>query len=262
MANTWIRKPTPVTIRVISAESGSHNSSRLAPMAGIQDQSRMVVASPSPWKNGNAPTNPTRNERPIAADARRPAMGSGRRWPTKWRKSAPASGSRITNQRRSIARSVTARPLSVLGTWYSVLGRDSRYPVPSTQYAASEASCPSSLHLRELIDRGGGSQPEDRDDDGETDHDLGGGHDEDEEHGHLAVAVVERAAGGDQGQVHRVEHQLDAHEHDQRVAPDEEAQRPDQEQGGGERHIPTRCDHQFLLRSWARATVPAAPMVR
>src|SRR5581483_4269790 len=38
----------------------------------------------------------------------------------------------------------------------------------------------------------------------------------------------------DERQVDRVEHQLDAHEHDDRVSPDEHAERADREQHGGQ----------------------------
>ena len=39
----------------------------------------------------------------------------------------------------------------------------------------------------------------------------------------LPADVVEHAGEGDEGEVDRVEHELDAHEHDERVAPDEHA---------------------------------------
>ena len=50
--------------------------------------------------------------------------------------------------------------------------------------------------------------------------------------------LVELASEGDEGEVDGVEHQLDAHEHHQDVAPDEHADRPDGEQGGGQGEVP------------------------
>ena len=60
---------------------------------------------------------------------------------------------------------------------------------------------------------------EDGDKDAEADHDLGRGHHHHEERQHLAVqAAVVGLGEGDEQQVDRVEHQLDAHEHDDGVA--------------------------------------------
>ena len=47
------------------------------------------------------------------------------------------------------------------------------------------------LQLREVVGGGAGTAAQDRDDDAEADHDLGGGHDQHEEHGGLAVDVAE-----------------------------------------------------------------------
>ena len=48
-----------------------------------------------------------------------------------------------------------------------------------------------------------------------------------------------RCAGeGDEGEVDGVEHQLDAHEHHQRVAPDQQADGADGEQHGGQHEVP------------------------
>ena len=50
---------------------------------------------------------------------------------------------------------------------------------------------------------------------------------------------------GDEGQVHRVEHELDAHEHDQRVAPDQQPDGTHREQNRGEHQVPGGCQfHQ------------------
>ena len=54
-----------------------------------------------------------------------------------------------------------------------------------------------------------------------------------EEDQHLAVEGPQRAAEGDEGQVHRVQHQLDAHEHRDDVAAQEDAHDADGEERPG-----------------------------
>ena len=70
------------------------------------------------------------------------------------------------------------------------------------------------------------------------DRDFGGRDREREEHDHLAVDVVELVGERDEREVHRVEHQLDAHEHHEHVAAHEHADRAD-----GEEH---RRQHQVV----------------
>src|SRR5262249_10352140 len=88
-------------------------------------------------------------------------------------------------------------------------------------------------------------------DDPEADDDLGRGDDQDEEHDDLAGDVVEHAPGGDEREVHGLEHQLDAHEHDERVGAAQEADRAQHEEHGAEHEV---ADRQ-------RAAVHAAPSV-
>ena len=74
-----------------------------------------------------------------------------------------------------------------------------------------------------------------RDDDPQADHDLGRGdahHDQCED---LPGVVAPVAREGDQGQVARVQHQLDREQQDQRAAPREDAEQPDAEDDGGHR---------------------------
>src|SRR5205823_2058976 len=55
---------------------------------------------------------------------------------------------------------------------------------------------------------------------------------------------------GDEGQVDRVQHQLDTHEHDEHIAADEETDRADPEQHGGQRQVPGTGDsHNFVASS-------------
>ena len=72
---------------------------------------------------------------------------------------------------------------------------------------------------------------------------LGGGHDHHEEGGHLPVEVAVHAGERDEREVAGVEHELHAHEHDDRVAPGEHADRADREQDRGE-HDEVRGVHR------------------
>jgi hypothetical protein len=84
--------------------------------------------------------------------------------------------------------------------------------------------------------------PEDGDDDRQTDHDLGGGHHQHEEHRDLTVDQTQRPPGRHEGEVHGVEHQLDAHEHDEGVAPHQDAEQADGEQHRSQGHVPAGSD--------------------
>src|SRR5262245_19831084 len=104
----------------------------------------------------------------------------------------------------------------------------------------------SSAQLRERVDVERELAPVERDHEAEPDADLRGG---DRHHGEredLAGAVVEVARERDQREVARVEHQLEREQHDERVASDEDAERADSEQEGGERDVPgdVRAEHQ------------------
>src|SRR5690606_30691073 len=67
-------------------------------------------------------------------------------------------------------------------------------------------------------------------DDRQPHHDLRGGDDHREERDDLAVEVAVHAGEGDEREVAGVEHQLDAHEHHDRVAPDQHTSGADGEQ--------------------------------
>src|SRR5580658_858684 len=100
----------------------------------------------------------------------------------------------------------------------------------------------SALHLRELVDRGGRATAEDRDHDAESDRDLGGGDDHHEEDDGLTADVIQRAREGDESEVHGVQHQLDAHEHDERRTARQETEGADAEERGGEDEVPRGGD--------------------
>ena len=72
-----------------------------------------------------------------------------------------------------------------------------------------------------------------REDDGQPDRGLGGRHRHDEEHHDLAARAVQLGQRHE-GEVDRVEHQLDAHEEHDRVPPEQHAGHAEAEQDGGE----------------------------
>src|SRR5205823_5056668 len=92
-----------------------------------------------------------------------------------------------------------------------------------------------------VVDRGRATGAEDRHDDREPDDDLGRGHDHHEERDDLPVERAVDPGEGDERQVDRVEHQLDAHEHDDRVAADEHTGRADGEQHGRQVEVVVRA---------------------
>ena len=73
------------------------------------------------------------------------------------------------------------------------------------------------------------------------DDDLGGGDHHHEEREDDAVEVAPHVGEGDQRQVDRVEHQLDAHEHHDGVAAHQEADRADAEQQRGQHQVVVRA---------------------
>ena len=104
MAKKWIRDPTPVTTRTISAASGSQSSSRLAPMAGIHSHNNTVVECSPPWMSGHAATRAKTNAEVLAREASQPLSGSPTKRPRKWSSTAPANGRAMINQRKSVTR--------------------------------------------------------------------------------------------------------------------------------------------------------------
>src|SRR5205814_5561725 len=103
------------------------------------------------------------------------------------------------------------------------------------------------LQRVELVDVDRGAAAKDGDEDGETHGGLGGGGGDDEEHrrvagkeaSHRRVRDQWEAREGQEGEIDRVEHQLDAHEDDDRVAPHDHA-------GGAEREEQRRQDEVVL----------------
>src|SRR3989442_398672 len=124
----------------------------------------------------------------------------------------------------------------------------------------SRCSIMSPAHQAGVLHVGREAPAEQRDDDGEPDGGLGRGHrhDEEDEHltGHRLVVVRE----GDERQVDRIEHQLDAHQDDDGVASDQHADAADREQERGDEQ--EELDpHQDTFR-WARTTAPTMAAIR
>src|SRR5215217_3304184 len=181
-------------------------------------------SSPASWMVQSRPM--TKAATTVAVPSRWPHR-SVRRPPS--RTAAPASGSAISSQ------------------------DDESRPSAGTMFIPS----PSVLQQVGVVDRGGPSGPVDRHDDREPHDDLGGGDDHDEERHDLTVDGAVRPREGDQRQVHRVEHQLDAHEHDDGVAPDEDADGADREEDRGEHQVPGE-GHRSRPSRGAGSRVPSA----
>src|SRR5688572_19579193 len=136
---------------------------------------------------------------------------------------------------RSVRRppsSSTAAPASG-----SAISSHDEASTPSAGRTSAIPRSPSVLQQVGVVDRGGPPGAVDRHDDREADDDLRGGDDHDEERHDLAVDGAGGAGEGDQRQVHRVEHQLHAHEHDDRVAAHEHAHGTDREEDRRENEV-------------------------
>src|SRR5215207_9959818 len=200
----WISVPTPVMRSTNSPDSWSNvnDMSTWNVPASIQVNSLVVCERSSPSLPSSCTNRiaPRTNE---AEDAKVPM-----RWPKRsaslphTRSSPPlASGMAISNHWRSNIRAL--------------------------------------LQLQEarLVDRGRATRAVDGHDDGQADDDLGGRNDHDEERRDLPVEVAVLAGEAHEREVGRVEHELDAHEHDDRVAAYEHPDGTDREQDERERDV-------------------------
>src|SRR3954454_13118518 len=202
----WINAPTPVISSTNAIDSGS--SSRPSLMSSVPAEMKVnrstSTVRPSTSASANTLTRARTNAATTVAVPSRWPQRSVRRPPSS-STAAPASGSAISSQEAA-----------------------SR---PSAGSTSSSTVCPSPSVLQQVgvVDRGGPPGAVDRHDDGEADHDLGRGDDHHEEGHDLAVDRPGGAREGDQRQVHGVEHQLHAHEHDDGVAPDQHPDGADRE---------------------------------
>src|SRR5262245_26829403 len=195
---TWMRKPTPVTTRIITAESGSSASAKGAanvppPEAVAGNHSQRFATkrgSAIPASSRTAPAA-TRNESPTAPQAITPTAAFGRRRPISPQIRKPARGSSGTS-----------------GSAFSIS------PLQQIQL----------VHVGRLADA------EEGDDHAESDRRLRGGDRDHEEDGDLAVGATVHPRKGHEREVARVQHQLDAHEDGDGAAAQEHRERADGEE--------------------------------
>src|SRR5262249_38122468 len=120
----------------------------------------------------------------------------------------------------------------------------------------------SMFHQRDFVDIRRASRAEDADDDCQPHRSLGRRRGDDQECDRMSLHIVLCACEGQKRQVRGVEHELDAHQHDQRIAPPDYAAKADAEQDRRQHQkVPDR-DHDatfasFSLSWWWRATTSA-----
>ena len=140
------------------------------------------------------------NAPPTATVPIQPATGSPMRRPTVTSTRKPARG----NSNMRYARWTTGQPLSESRSSATVVARRRKLvttmPSPTTTSAAATTSTKKTMACPPMS--------------------------------------LQHAGEGDEGEVGCVEHQLDAHEHDQHVAPHQQADGPDGEDDGGEAEVP------------------------
>src|SRR2546421_199422 len=209
-----MRNPTPVTTSVSAPESRSNENAMSTCSEPAENQ-----LNQSSWKRGACSPRPMNARSPMRNESRTDASATaytqplGSHFPTSPQTAAPIRGSRGT---RCSQVTSTLRLLQ--------------------------------LQRVELVDIDRGAAAEDGDDDGEADRGLRGGSGDDEEHRRMAgeeaphrrVGHQREAGERQEGEIHGVEHQLDAHEDDDRVAPQHDA-------GGAEREEHRR-KHEIMLR--------------
>src|SRR3954451_11535270 len=263
-------EPTNVTSSTNVTDSGSSSSpaSSWNEPAGIQEnrsrsRDRWSTGRPSRFRNSSRPqTNAAQN----SATASQCPHRSVRRPPSS-STAAPSAGRATSSQapdcRTPDAVSYTPRTGSSAAT---------RAADGTASGAANREVTGAALSVLEQVGVVHGCRPpgaEDRHDDREPDDDLGRGDEHDEQRDDLTVEVALHPREGDEGQVRRVEHELDAHEHDDRVAPDEHGAGADGEEQRGQvqppdqahRGPPARVRTEPAARSGPspRPGVPAPP---
>src|SRR5438105_12027742 len=208
-----MRNPTPVTTSVSAPESRSNENAMSTCSEPAENQ-----LNQSSWKRGACSPRPTNARSPMRNESRTDASATaytqpfGSHLPARPQTTAPIRGSRGT---RCSQVTSTLRLLQ--------------------------------LQRVELVDVDGSAAAEDGDDDGQSDGGLGGGGGDDEEHrrvpgeeaSHRRIRHQGKAREGKEGEIDGVEHQLDAHQDDDRVPPQDHA-------GGAEREQQRRQDEVVL----------------
>src|SRR6266536_3110114 len=186
--------PTPVTVRAITTDSGSARkaTSTWNVPTVIQSQRFDRITRCGAGLEVTSTSRPTAatNEPNTVSEASQPGVVPRHRLPVSNRTAAPASGNSGISARR------------VMSALEEVGVVDVRREALSVQ----------------------------RDDDGQPHHDLRGGHDHDEERQDLSVQVPVLPGERHQGQVDRVQLELDGHEDDQGVPSHQDADGADGEQ--------------------------------
>src|SRR5207249_800550 len=118
--------------------------------------------------------------------------------------------------------------------------------------AMSPPTAPLPSHHAQLVHREPLADPEDRDDDGQTDGDLGRRHRHHEEHQNLPVGIAGSLAEGHQREVGGVESQLDGHENHEWVPANDDTNHTNVEERRGEREVPRLGDHRTPTSRSAR----------
>src|SRR5687767_2785094 len=208
---TCTRNETTVTTRSITLESGSTSAatSTWKSPTPIQRYSVTVVACPLLAMTSKKIAMDSSADAPIAADAIQPVACPSQRFPKRPFTRNAASGN-------------------------AGISQTSGTNVPAAA-AASAAVMGSSPHRARFVDVDDRTGAVGREHDREPDGDLGGRNDEDEGHEDAAALVDGAVAAreGDEGEVRGVQHELDAHEDDDGVAPHEHAGAPDEEERRG-----------------------------
>src|SRR6266478_6193543 len=208
-----MRNPTPVTTSVSAPERRSSvnaMSTRSSPAENQLNATSWKSCTPSP-----SPTNarrPTRNESSTEPSATAYTQPFGNHLPTSPQTAAPIRG-------RSGSRCSQETSIGIL-----------------------------ELERVELVDVHGSAAAEDGDDDRKADRRFGGCGGDDEEDGRVPREEAPRRRArhqgeprkSEEGEVHGVEHQLDAHEDDDGVAPQHHARRSQREED--------RPEHEVVLR--------------
>src|SRR6478609_2730561 len=262
----WISEPTPVINSTKVSESGSMNSPRsmFSDPDWIQVKmltwcTRSVDGSPSTFRNTAKPS--TKAAITVAQPMRWPIRSSTR--PPTRSTIAPASGSAMSSTEAPYRPVTVPIPSGPIPSGPIPLGPNPSRSIPWPSLFPARL-IPSrklqDLELEQVRVVDGGTPPasEDGHDDRQADNHFGGGHHHHEEREDDAVEVAPDVGEGHQRQVDGVEHQLDAHEHHDRVLPDQEAHRADAEQQRGQDQIMVR-GHRSPSCAGAAPAVPRAP---
>src|SRR5712664_806485 len=232
-----MRNPTPVTTRTNVPESRSkvrpRSTRRLPTENQVKTSWRSCAVSASTCATCHQAKSPMQKERSTTTSATAYSHAFGKKRPRRPFTAAPASGSR------------------------------------GMRYSQETSIHPSELERVELAHVDRVPAAEDGDDDGEAHGGLGGGHGDDEEDGGVAAQEARLGGGaphqrepreGEEGEVHRVEHQLDAHQDDEGIAPQHHAHPAEREEDRAEEQVMQRPDHQiFPLET---TTAPTMATVR